>query len=35
DLWGGVLGPGIEMERCLVALQQVWAEEQGKSSGPS
>jgi bifunctional non-homologous end joining protein LigD len=32
DLWGGVLGPGIEMEKCVAALQQLWAEEQGKSS---
>jgi bifunctional non-homologous end joining protein LigD len=31
DLWGGVLGPGIDMERCVAALQQLWAEEQGKS----
>ncbi len=30
DLWGGVLGPGIEMERCVAALQPMWAEEQGK-----
>ena len=33
DLWGGVLGPGIDMERCVAALQQVWAEEQGKKAG--
>lgn len=26
DLWGGVLGRGIEMERCLAALEPVWAE---------
>jgi len=27
DLWGGVLGPGIDMEACLAALQTLWAEE--------
>jgi bifunctional non-homologous end joining protein LigD len=32
DLWRGVLGSGIEMEKCVAALQQLWAEEQGKSS---
>lgn len=30
DLWGGVLGPGIDMERSLAALQPLWAEAQGK-----
>jgi bifunctional non-homologous end joining protein LigD len=30
DLWGGVLGAGIDMQHCLAALQQLWAEEQGK-----
>jgi bifunctional non-homologous end joining protein LigD len=28
DLWGGVLGPGVEIERTLPALQGLWAEEQ-------
>jgi bifunctional non-homologous end joining protein LigD len=26
DLWGGVLGPGIDMAACLAALQEVWRE---------
>jgi bifunctional non-homologous end joining protein LigD len=30
DLWGGVLGPGIDMERSLTVLQPLWAEVQGK-----
>jgi bifunctional non-homologous end joining protein LigD len=33
DLWTGVLGPGIDMEASLVALQKVWAEEQAKGAG--
>ena len=28
DLWGGVLGPGIDMATSLIALQEVWAAEQ-------
>jgi bifunctional non-homologous end joining protein LigD len=32
DLWNGVLGPGIDMERCVAALQQRWAQEQGNNS---
>jgi bifunctional non-homologous end joining protein LigD len=28
DLWGGVLGPGVEIEGTLPALQSLWAEEQ-------
>jgi bifunctional non-homologous end joining protein LigD len=32
DLWGGVLGPGIDMEQCVAALQQLWAEEQSRRS---
>ena len=24
DLWTGVLGPGLDMERCLLALQELW-----------
>jgi hypothetical protein len=31
DLWPGVLGPGIDMATSLVALQDVWAEEQGSA----
>lgn len=32
DLWGGVLGQGIDMAACTAALQELWAEEQGKPS---
>jgi bifunctional non-homologous end joining protein LigD len=28
DLWAGVLGAGIEIEKALPALQSLWAEEQ-------
>ena len=27
DLWGAILGPGIDIESCLPALQQLWAQE--------
>ncbi len=29
DLWGGVLGPGIDMAACTAALQELWARQQG------
>ncbi|HMK09550.1 MAG TPA: DNA ligase D [Anaerolineales bacterium] len=35
DLWGGVLGPGIDMEACAAALQALWAEEQGARAASS
>jgi len=34
DLWRGVLGPGVSIESCLPALQELWAEAQAKRSGP-
>lgn len=33
DLWGGVLGSGIDMEACLAALQPLWAETMGAARG--
>jgi bifunctional non-homologous end joining protein LigD len=33
DLWTGVLGPGIDMQASLLALQQVWAENRQRA-GP-
>ncbi|OGO12359.1 MAG: hypothetical protein A2Z66_08360 [Chloroflexi bacterium RBG_13_66_10] len=33
DLWGGVLGPGVEIEKTLSALQTLWAEESAARKG--
>jgi bifunctional non-homologous end joining protein LigD len=33
DLWAGVLGPGIDMQQSLGALQQLWADEQREQGG--
>ncbi|HSR48318.1 MAG TPA: DNA ligase D [Anaerolineales bacterium] len=33
DLWGGVLGLGIDMEACLAALQPLWADTMGAGRG--
>lgn len=33
DLWTGVLGPGIDMERCLLALQELWSETAAAKGG--
>ena len=33
DLWGGVLGGGIDMEACLAALQPLWVETMGEARG--
>lgn len=33
DLWGGVLGSGIDMEACLAALGPLWAELQAAGRG--
>ena len=33
DLWGGVLGPGVEIEKTLSALQALWAEESAARKG--
>jgi bifunctional non-homologous end joining protein LigD len=33
DLWTGVLGPGLDMERCLPALQELWQQSAATKGG--
>jgi bifunctional non-homologous end joining protein LigD len=32
DLWTGVLGPGLDMERCLLTLQELWQQTVPRTS---